>query len=877
MTNTNDTDLPAANRRTSDTPPLLRTLNELNNIQIAEIEQHVDRLWHDLQANFNNTNDATITGDTKFIFWAFQNVDRQTLCRILDKKHKDDLQLITTDIQRRLANLCPHWDASPGLFFACFGQEITRSRRCIDLLKKLRGTSPQLSLGDFIDCFNRIPRNNDHRYGLRSVKNQVSVFKLAVGECTSFAHRTPTAFAHTFALFPVEPTLVMRQQRYAKDRPPPESDSSSNSGDSDNDLADNSNLNKHTSNDGGKKKQDARRPLPAGPPFINTRSTRGERSSPSLTRKRSPATQHVDATPSPEQSRRERQASSVAPKGPVLVFQSKSNLGLHNSSLQAGPSTHDADDGGDDNSLVHQSIPRAAYLPQLTPSPFGPRNQDTPIPPQRKRARLGEARHRDWDVSNGSFGDVSFPPLERDGAATPMMEEPTFLPPARSDLPSSPVLITIKSEESPVLPPLKTSPAGATIEANLERRSSRLKYRCSIPKISGDMHRLLPGQKLNDTIINALLNRLTSVTGKVLAIDSFVLDSKNIPDRVYNEIQHGEQHKLLMPVCNDDHWVLFVFFCQEHKVRLFDSCPGVLHAEKVCRDVILPFLRRIGASDDVQVDLDVSGCARQNNNIDCGLFTLLFAYQVSGTGTSMPTDVTSKTLDEHRLHFLQCLLTSTEAALSPKEAGYLDELGETTSDRSTALARLALEVWDRQFSYQSLLKPSDFFDQSMTRLRQLHQAEARRWETLCITSALGLTHVSHGKLLRNAVQMECERRERRKEMDRRNHLQAAVRSILINIPLEHPVGSSVARSKPASNLELSAMLSLRSATEVAAAFLTEGNLKASTNDDYNPFTICVAYIVVARFIRQRLSSIEHGLEIEIGRGVDRDILVVTGR
>ncbi|KAK1456136.1 Ulp1 protease family protein [Colletotrichum melonis] len=700
MTNTNDTDLPAADRGTSDSPPLLRTLNELNNIQIAEIEQHVDRLWHDLQANFNNTNDATITGDTKFIFWAFQNVDRQILCRILDKKHKEDLQLITTDIQRRLANLCPHWDASPGLFFACFGQEITRSRRCIDLLKKLRGTSPQLSLGDFIDCFNRIPRNNDHRYGLRSVKNQVSVFKLAVGE--------------------FEPTLVMRQQRYAKDRPPPESDSSSNSGDSDNDLVDNSNLNKHTSNDGGKKKQDARRPLPAGPPFINTRSIRGERSSPSLTRKRSPAAQHVDATPPPEQSRRERQASSVAPKGPVLVFQSKNNLGLHNSSLQAGPSTHDAEDGGDDNSLVHQSIPRAASLPQLTPSPFGLRNQDTPIPPQRKRARLGEARHRDWDVSNGCFGD-------------------------------------------------------------------------------------------------------------------------------------------------------------EHKVRLFDSCPGVLPAEKVCRDVILPFLRRIGASDDVQVDLDVSGCARQSNNIDCGLFTLLFAYQISGTGTGMPTDVTSKTLDAHRLHFLQCLLTSTEAALSPKEAGYLDELGQTTSDRSTALARLALEVWDRRFSYQSLLKPSDFFDQSMTRLRQLHQAEARQWETLCITSALGLTHVSHGKLLRNAVQMECERRERRKEMDRRNHLQAAVRSILINIPLEHPIGSSVARSKPASNLELSAMLSLRSATEVAAAFLTEGNLKASTNDNYNPFTICVAYIVVARFIRQKLSSIEHGLEIEIGRGVDRDILVVTGR
>ncbi|KAF4772789.1 Ulp1 protease family protein [Colletotrichum scovillei] len=663
----------------------------------------------------------------------------------------------------------------------------------------------------------------------------------------------------------------MRHQRYAKDGPPSECDSSSNSGDSDDDLPDNSNLNEH--------KPDARRPLPAGPSFIITRSTRGKRSCPPLTRKRSPPAQHIDASPPPEQSRRERQTLTGAPKGSALVFQSKDNLGLHNSSLQAGPSTHDAEDDGDDNSFVPQSIPRAASLPPLTPSPFGTRNQDTPIPPQRqrKRARLTEVRHPDWDVSNDSFGGARLSPLDRDGAATPVIEEPAFLSPARPDLTSSPVLITIKSEESPVLPPLNTSLAGATIEANLEGRSSRLKYRCSISNISDDMHCLLPGQKLNDTIINTLLNRLSSVTGKVLAIDSFVLDSKNIPDRVYNEIQHGEQHKLLMPVCNDDHWVLFVFFCQENKVRLFDSCPGVLPAEKICRDVILPFLRRIGASDDVQVDLDVSGCARQSNNIDCGLFTLLFAHQVSGTGTGMPTDVTSRTLDAHRRHFLQCLLTSTEAALSPKEAGYLDELGETTSDRSTALARLALEVWDRQSSYQSLLKPSDFFDQSMSRLQRLHQAEARQWETLCITSALGLTHVSHAKLLRNAVQMEFERGERRKEIDRRHHLEAAVRSILTNIPPEHPTGSSAARSKPASNLEISAMRSLRSATEVAAVFFREGNLITSTDDDKNPFTMCVAYIVVARFIRQRLSSIEYGLEIEIGRGADRDILVRAGR
>ncbi|KAL0764309.1 hypothetical protein CaCOL14_013151 [Colletotrichum acutatum] len=815
-----------------------RTLDELNNIQITEVEQHVDRLWHDLQANFTDNNNATIAGDTKFIFWAFQEVDRQTLCRILDKQHKDDLQLITTDIQHRLANLCPHWDASPGLFFALFGQEIAKSRRCIDLLKTLRGASPQLSLGDFIDCFNRVSRTNDHRYGLRSVKNQVSVFKSAVGE--------------------FEPALVMRKQRLAKGRPPSESDSSSNSGDSDNDRPDNSNSNEPKIKDGGKQKHDARRPLPAGPPFVNTRSTRGKRSSPPLTRKRSPEAQHVDASPPPEQSRRERQASTVAPEGSVLVFQSKINPELDNSLLQAAASTHDAEDDGDDNSLMHQPMTRAASLPQLTPSPSHTRAQDSAGSPQRKRARLSKVRHTDWDVSNDSFSDASVSSLERDEAATPIIEESAFLPPARSDLASSPVLITIESEESSVLPPRHTSPAGATIGATREGRPSRLKFRCFIPEISNNTYRLLPGQRLNDTIINALLNRVSSVTGRVLALDTFVLASKKIPDR-------------------KEHWVLFVFFCQENKVRLFDSCPGVLPAGKVCRDVILPFLRRAGASDDVQVDLDVSGCARQSNSIDCGLFTLLFAYQVSGTWTSMPPDVTSKTLDAHRLHFLQCFLTSTEAALSPKEAEYLGELGETTSDRSTTLARLTLEVRHRRFSYQSLLKPSDFFDQSMTRLRQLHEDEARQWETSCIIAALGLTHVSHAELLRNAVQMEFERREKRKEMDRRHHLQAAMRSILTNISLEHPLGSSVARCKPASNLELNAMLSLRSATEVAAAFVTEGDLVDSTDGDKNPFTICVAYIVVARFIRQRLSSIEHGVEIDIGRGADRNVLVVAGR
>ncbi|OHF04533.1 Ulp1 protease family protein [Colletotrichum orchidophilum] len=113
------------------------------------------------------------------------------------------------------------------------------------------------------------------------------------------------------------------------------------------------------------------------------------------------------------------------------------------------------------------------------------------------------------------------------------------------------------------------------------------------------------------------------------------------------------------------------------------------------------------------------------NGVDCGLFTLLFAYHVSGIFKGMPTDVTSETLDSHRRHFLHCLLTSTDAALSPPPIKGLDVLGKTVGDRMVSIARYTLQIRDRRSSIESLLKPGSLFGDSTASIRQLRQDEGR--------------------------------------------------------------------------------------------------------------------------------------------------------
>ncbi|OHF04534.1 Ulp1 protease family protein [Colletotrichum orchidophilum] len=67
MTRSSDQDLSLVNSDVSEIPPLLKTLNELNKIDIIGIEKHTGGLWDELHANFANNRDSSITGGAGFI------------------------------------------------------------------------------------------------------------------------------------------------------------------------------------------------------------------------------------------------------------------------------------------------------------------------------------------------------------------------------------------------------------------------------------------------------------------------------------------------------------------------------------------------------------------------------------------------------------------------------------------------------------------------------------------------------------------------------------------------------------------------------------------------------------------------------------------
>ncbi|KAK1561580.1 uncharacterized protein LY79DRAFT_574072 [Colletotrichum navitas] len=879
---------------TLQSAPLLETLDELNKIDIIQIEEHIDQLWDKLHANFAETRDSSITGGASFIVWALNKVARPLLCRILDRQHKVVLQSITPDMLGRLTSLADRWDASPGLLLDLFSYKIVSSRACIDLLNSLRKASPELLLTDLVDQFNSVPRHNTRRWGPRATKNAISMLKEAVSH--------------------FKPALVERKHRPVEDptSPPPEGDSSSKAGGEDNDSPGSSHEHESDSGTGGKPTRDKRRrPLPAEGPSTSTHkpaagddTTRGggvqrrptvqpvTGNSTQAKQTQAPTTPRADLpAASPERPRKERQTLAASPVSPEFPFQFDGNHDLGESDLDAPPSMHCSDDDEHGGFHMPESDPWTGPSRLQAPQRLRKERQGAQEPPAPKRRRLTDIGPRDCHVTSlsDSLGGGSIitnisidctpprpsSPVVGDGAAVvPVEASPASLSPPRL----SPVVRDGPPSPSPARPADPSSsrmivsdqcgqevnPVSDTSEEMnptsiipfVPRPPSMLKYRPALADISENLYRLSPGQMLNDTIIDTLLHRLSLMNRQVLAISSLVLGSQNIPDRVYDAIARANYDRILMPICRNIHWVLFVFSRQDNKVRLFDSFPGILPVDQVADAVVLPFLRRLGVSDGIQVDLDASQCARQQNAVDCGLFLILSAYYVLGISEYVPADVTSETLDAYRQHFLQCLLTSTAAALPPDEIKAIAIFGKAERDRLASLARYTLEVRARRPSLQRLLNSADIFCNSTAVIRQLHQDELRRWETCFIASALANAHAIHARLFRKAVEMQSERRKKMETMRRRYEIRMAIDTILDNVDPDNPRGPSIGRSEAAHRSEAKGMMNLWCAANMAADFFLED---ASSNpaeqaghDDYNPFTMCVVHIIITRYARQKL-------------------------
>ncbi|KAK2052338.1 Ulp1 protease family protein [Colletotrichum caudatum] len=887
MTHSSDRDSSLDVSSMSQSAPLLRTLDELNKIDIVQVEKHIGRLWDELHANFAETRDSLITGGASFIVWALNNVQRPLLCRILDHEHKAALQSNTPDILGRLSALAHRWDASPGLLLALFTHKIISSRACIDLLNSLRKASPELLLTDFVDQFNSVPRHHTRRYGPRATKNAISMLKEAVGR--------------------FKPALVERKHRPAEDPTSPEGDSGSNAGGEDNDSpADSSNEHRPDSGTGGKRTRDkSRRPLPAEVPSTSTFTPGGDDDTtrggvrrgptvqpitgystpapllphPRAKQTQAPTSPRADLPATPERPRKERQAlaSSPAASPEFLLRLDANDDDLGESYLDAPPSMHDSDDDDDDDD-DHGGFQMAESGPCTQPSRLQAlrrlRNPcpDVQEPPAPKRRRLTNIGPTHWDVTdNNILGgrsivtnisiDLTPPrpssPILGDGTVVPVEAGLTSPSPAQPDPPSSRMVGSeqCRQDANPVSNTSEEmNPTSLVLFA--PRPPSVLKYLPALADISESLYRLSPGQMLNDTIIDALLHRVSLMNRQVLAISSLVLGSQNIPDRVFDAIARVNYDKILMPICRNSHWVLFVFSRQDNKVRLFDSFPGVLPVDQVANAAVLPFLRRVGVFDGIQVDLDASQCARQRNGVDCGLFLLLSAYHVAGISEHVPADVTFETLDAYRQHFLQCLLTSTAAALRPDEIKGIAVFGKAEKDRLASLTRYTLELRARLPSLEHLLDSGDIFCTSTAVIRQLRQDELRRWKTCFVASALANAHATHARLLREAVKMQSERRKKMEAMRRRHKIRIAIDTILDNIDTEDLRGPSIGRSEAAPRSEAKGMMNLWCAANIAADFFLEdassNPVKLAGDNDYNPFTMCVVHIIITRFARQKL-------------------------
>ncbi|GKT81148.1 ulp1 protease family protein [Colletotrichum tofieldiae] len=606
-----DGDQDLSSSRITQNSVLYTTLDELNSIDIINIEQHIDTLWKKLRTAFSENTDTSITGTTNFIVWALNNVKRALLCRILEGEHADVIRSYSLDIQGRLSAMAKRWDASPGLFYALFGSQIVGSRAGIEIFNDLLKVQPELLLTDIVNRYIDVPRNDSKR-------------------------------------------LARRKQRAAVPHTPSEGAPSTNYGDEDRESISDSNEHQDEPDSGDKHTPDARQAPTADPPSINAKTSGDDAAADARSSTKTPAKQgtkprrsrflgtdslisHLQENRkrardevlfSPEQPRREAQAFPESPQCSELLVTQETNELFYD----AGTASQNS--GEEDESDLEP------FESGFWPGPFGSResqrlrsaSEELNAEPKFKRRRYSSigvfqgtnlSPLQEPDVTD-AIANWTPPKLDlpvRHEPVTPVQQRPAALKTVRSD--------SFADQSADVAPAQSKSPASRehinqceqSIETKREstasakaactsitppgmRSMSGPKYRTMLEEISASAHRLAPGSMLNDSIINTLLHRLSSAN--TLVVNTLFLESRNVSDRVFEQMTKTQSTEILLPVCRNRHWVLYVFFRQENKVRLFDSLPGIMPVDEIANTVILPFLRRMGVSGEIKIDLDAS-------------------------------------------------------------------------------------------------------------------------------------------------------------------------------------------------------------------------------------------------------------------------------
>lgn len=144
-----------------------------------------------------------------------------------------------------------------------------------------------------------------------------------------------------------------------------------------------------------------------------------------------------------------------------------------------------------------------------------------------------------------------------------------------------------------------------------------------------DIHKLLPNQYLNDTLINfyfQIMKNYAILKNKNIYVFTTFFFTKLCRDyeetiNLYPIIDLSKYDLLFIPIHKNSHWTLMVYIKKYNMLEYFDSLNGKLNINQFKK--VRDFLYDLGNKSNYKISIKFINhpiCSQQNNGFDCGIF-----------------------------------------------------------------------------------------------------------------------------------------------------------------------------------------------------------------------------------------------------------------
>ncbi|KAG7038269.1 Ulp1 protease family protein [Colletotrichum scovillei] len=280
----------------------------------------------------------------------------------------------------------------------------------------------------------------------------------------------------------------------------------------------------------------------------------------------------------------------------------------------------------------------------------------------------------------------------------------------------------------------------------------------SLDTLLAGLHCLDDGRLLNDAVVNILIGTLAC--DSVAVIDSLQLTSpfKPSPSLQMRLLALRETNLIVMPCFHrqSKHWRLFIHLRGSDSIAELDSL-NLPNQQGV--NTVLPMVAQIrGPSGPTRVEK--IRCARQGNNIDCGVFIVAFAMKIA-SATAFPPPGLQDQIDVPflRQSYKKMLLTSTLAsppaalfAFHPLQRSQPEPHNGLLGSDSNVI-NFQRRLWDKCRHLRALRD----FDNNRIASLQL-QSELIQASAICCTAGLVDMHRWHATAIDEATRVATARR-----------------------------------------------------------------------------------------------------------------------